>query len=264
MLDRVLVELDEERWCRTRPRSSLPLSARSCLSPHHAHALSCAQSAPTMTATTPRVYPPPGPLGQTDPARWRLSSATDGGRHVWLYHRDPDSTTAAPYETVWGTDDHGVRDKPQTDEAAYWLGLDLPLKGVDPAPARSPLDAAKKGAPTSLLASLRRALTRSTHRLRVLQAPPVGRRALERRVRRCASPLAPSPAPQADLEAHTGPMFLLPGIIIALYVTKSPIPEEWRVEIARYLANLQRKGGDDDQGWGMCVFSLTTRRLSLH
>jgi len=48
-------------------------------------------------------------------------------------------------------------------------------------------------------------------------------------------------------------MFLLPGIIIALYVTKSPIPHEWRVEIARYLANLQRTGGQDDQGWGMCV-----------
>lgn len=48
-------------------------------------------------------------------------------------------------------------------------------------------------------------------------------------------------------------MFLLPGIVIALYVTKTPIPSEWRIEITRYLANLQRNGEDDDQGWGMCV-----------
>lgn len=48
-------------------------------------------------------------------------------------------------------------------------------------------------------------------------------------------------------------MFLLPGIIIAMYVTKTPIPEEWKIEIARYLANMQRDGGEDDQGWGMCV-----------
>lgn len=51
-------------------------------------------------------------------------------------------------------------------------------------------------------------------------------------------------------------MFLLPGIIIALYVTKTPIPEEWKIEIARYLANMQRKGGEEDQGWGMCVSLL--------
>jgi len=105
-------------------------------------------------ATIPSDYPPPGPLGQTDPSRWRLSSATDGGRHLWLYHRDPDDPHAAPYETVWGADDHGVRDKPQTDEAAYWLGLDLPPRdGVDPAPPQSPIDAAHKGAPRAVSSS---------------------------------------------------------------------------------------------------------------
>ena len=46
-------------------------------------------------------------------------------------------------------------------------------------------------------------------------------------------------------------MFLLPGIIIVMFVTKTPIPPEWKIEIARYLANLQRDGGPDDQGWGM-------------
>jgi len=46
-------------------------------------------------------------------------------------------------------------------------------------------------------------------------------------------------------------MFLLPGIIIAMYITKVPIPEEWKIEITRYLSNLQRKGDEKDQGWGM-------------
>lgn len=36
-----------------------------------------------------------------------------------------------------------------------------------------------------------------------------------------------------------------------MYVTKTPIPHEWKVEISRYLANIQRKGGEDDDGWGM-------------
>jgi len=48
-------------------------------------------------------------------------------------------------------------------------------------------------------------------------------------------------------------MFLLPGIIIAMYVTKTSIPYEWAVEITRYLANMQRTGGDDDQGWGIHI-----------
>ncbi len=48
-------------------------------------------------------------------------------------------------------------------------------------------------------------------------------------------------------------MFLLPGIIIAMYVTKTPVPEEWKVEITRYLSNMQRTGGDDDQGWGIHI-----------
>jgi lanosterol synthase len=48
-------------------------------------------------------------------------------------------------------------------------------------------------------------------------------------------------------------MFLIPGIIIAMYVTKTPVPQEWKVEITRYLANMQRTGGEDDQGWGIHI-----------
>lgn len=48
-----------------------------------------------------------------------------------------------------------------------------------------------------------------------------------------------------------GPLFLLPGIVFALYITKTPIPEEWKIEIARYLANKQRDNGPGDEGWGL-------------
>lgn len=59
-------------------------------------------------------------------------------------------------------------------------------------------------------------------------------------------------------------MFLLPGIIIVMYVTKTAIPPEWKIEIARYLANLQRGGEPDDQGWGMwVVFFFLVRTESV-
>ena len=53
---------------------------------------------------------------------------------------------------------------------------------------------------------------------------------------------------------YGGPMFLLPGLIIGMYVTKTPIPEPWRIEIARYLWN---RRSPVDGGWGMYVSSLT-------
>ena len=53
---------------------------------------------------------------------------------------------------------------------------------------------------------------------------------------------------------YGGPMFLLPGLIIGMYVTKTPIPAPWRIEIARYLWNRQ---DPDDGGWGMYVALLT-------
>jgi hypothetical protein len=42
------------------------------------------------------------------------------------------------------------------------------------------------------------------------------------------------------------------GLVIACYVTGVQFPQEWKIEVARYLANLQRQGeDDDDRGWGM-------------
>ena len=43
----------------------------------------------------------------------------------------------------------------------------------------------------------------------------------------------------------------IPGMVITLHATQTPIPEEWKVELARYLANVQRNGDKDDQGWGL-------------
>lgn len=54
---------------------------------------------------------------------------------------------------------------------------------------------------------------------------------------------------------YGGPMFLLPGLIIGMYVTQTPIPEPWRVEIARYLWNRRSKA---DGGWGIHIESPST------
>lgn len=47
------------------------------------------------------------------------------------------------------------------------------------------------------------------------------------------------------------PFLQIPGMVVTLYATRTPIPEEWKVELARYLANVQRNGDKDDQGWGL-------------
>jgi lanosterol synthase len=59
-------------------------------------------------------------------------------------------------------------------------------------------------------------------------------------------------------------MFILPSCIIASYITGTPIPDEWRIELSRYLFNLQRQGGPGDGGWGMCVVELHSLRSSDH
>ncbi|OLL24595.1 Lanosterol synthase [Neolecta irregularis DAH-3] len=47
---------------------------------------------------------------------------------------------------------------------------------------------------------------------------------------------------------YGGPMFLLYGLIIAMYITGAPIPEEWKIEIIRYLSYRANK---IDGGWGI-------------
>jgi lanosterol synthase len=47
---------------------------------------------------------------------------------------------------------------------------------------------------------------------------------------------------------YGGPMFLLPGLIISWYVTKTPVPAPIATEIKRYLFARQNK---EDGGWGL-------------
>ncbi|KAI0882335.1 terpene synthase [Annulohypoxylon maeteangense] len=46
---------------------------------------------------------------------------------------------------------------------------------------------------------------------------------------------------------YGGPSFLLPGLIFAMYISHSPIPSEWRIEMTRYLAH----HANEDGGWGL-------------
>ncbi|KAL2825897.1 terpenoid cyclases/protein prenyltransferase alpha-alpha toroid [Aspergillus cavernicola] len=49
---------------------------------------------------------------------------------------------------------------------------------------------------------------------------------------------------------YGGPMFLLPGLIITYYVTNTPIPPEYAIEIRRYLFARQHP---EDGGWGLHI-----------
>ena len=49
---------------------------------------------------------------------------------------------------------------------------------------------------------------------------------------------------------YGGPLFLLPGLVITWYVTETPIPEPFRIEIQRYLFARQHP---QDGGWGLHI-----------
>ena len=53
---------------------------------------------------------------------------------------------------------------------------------------------------------------------------------------------------------YGGPMFLLPGYAIVMHITKAPVPEANRLEMIRYLSNMQTPDG----GWGIHIESLPT------
>ncbi|PIA92428.1 Seco-amyrin synthase [Cercospora beticola] len=54
---------------------------------------------------------------------------------------------------------------------------------------------------------------------------------------------------------YGGPMFLLPGIIITLYVTDMPLTQPEQIEVVRYLFNMQNVGSKNggDGGWGLHI-----------
>ncbi|EPY51818.1 lanosterol synthase Erg7 [Schizosaccharomyces cryophilus OY26] len=53
---------------------------------------------------------------------------------------------------------------------------------------------------------------------------------------------------------YEGPMFLLPGVIFAFYITQTPFPKGWPEEITQYLVN----HANDDGGWGIHTEGVST------
>lgn len=47
---------------------------------------------------------------------------------------------------------------------------------------------------------------------------------------------------------YGGPMFLMPGIIIAMYVTSTKFPIGYNIEMIKYLKS---RANSDDGGWGL-------------
>lgn len=53
---------------------------------------------------------------------------------------------------------------------------------------------------------------------------------------------------------YGGPSFLLPGLIFAMYISDTPVPDEWKAEIVRYLENAV----NEDGGWGLHLEGTST------
>ncbi|TIC96193.1 Lanosterol synthase [Colletotrichum higginsianum] len=53
---------------------------------------------------------------------------------------------------------------------------------------------------------------------------------------------------------YGGPSFLLPGLVFAMFITGTEFPEEWKVEMARYLEN----HANEDGGWGLHLEGKST------
>jgi lanosterol synthase len=51
---------------------------------------------------------------------------------------------------------------------------------------------------------------------------------------------------------YGGPMFLIPGLVISMYITQSPFPPGYETELIRYLKNRAHKS---DGGWGIHIES---------
>ncbi|KAJ3344456.1 Lanosterol synthase (Oxidosqualene--lanosterol cyclase), partial [Kappamyces sp. JEL0680] len=54
---------------------------------------------------------------------------------------------------------------------------------------------------------------------------------------------------------YGGPMFLIPGLVIVMYITKTPFPPGYAEELIRYLRNRANK---DDGGWGIHIEGQST------
>ena len=57
---------------------------------------------------------------------------------------------------------------------------------------------------------------------------------------------------RSKLTDNSGPLFLTPGLVIAMHVTGQHFPEPERLELIRYILGKRRPEG----GWGLCVLVL--------
>lgn len=193
--------------------------------------------------------PGPGPLGATDPSRWRLD-ASDHGRHVWHYIREKDSTG---YEAVWGEDTAGVRQQDQTEETKYWAGLPLPpVNDTVGEVGGDPYKAARKG-----FEFYKRIQSKDGHwaggKLQSRQEPKVGpeltlsgpRQSMEDRCSFYPALSSPCMSPRhLFLKNGRSKSRGAPQLSSSRDRSSLAVP-------CRYLANIQRKGEEDDCGWGM-------------
>jgi lanosterol synthase len=54
---------------------------------------------------------------------------------------------------------------------------------------------------------------------------------------------------------YGGPMFLIPGLIISMYISEVPIPDSWSKEITAYLVSF---ANPQDGGWGVHTHHKST------
>lgn len=159
-------------------------------------------------------------LPATDLTRWRLHSHE--GDHEWRYL---DAAEASDGST-----------RPQTFAERYLLGLTSP--STPPPPPKSPTPTSHHNDTTSTTPQPPKQNSPFTtpalagfHFLTHLQLPE-GHWACD----------------------YGGPSFLLPGLVFAMYITRTPIPEPWRIEMTRYLASRVNADG----GWGLHLEGRST------
>lgn len=149
----------------------------------------------------------------TDYRRWRLRLG-EGGRHTWHYLKAEEE----------------CKEWPQTDIDRYWLGLPLVV--------RMYLQCMQKQANLAHQSSKKLITVKPAE-----DAFEAARRGFEF-VKHIQAPDGHLPG------EYSGPMFLLPGMVIGSYASGQWFEEEERLEMIRYLLN---RAHPEDGGWGMYV-----------
>ncbi|KAJ9100955.1 hypothetical protein QFC19_005351 [Naganishia cerealis] len=165
----------------------------------------------------------PGNVPRTDPEGWRLLVSQDShGQHKWVYLYPEDSR-----RETWQ----------QSKMDKYWLGLNTGAKELPK--AETPMQAARNGfefykqiqAEDGHWAGAYGGNYPALTPYHLKYSVPDGN---------CASP---PPCPRTP----SGPLFLIPGLVIGMYVMGVSLRPEQKIEMIRYLLRKRRKEG----GWGL-------------